>query len=214
MALIKCSECGREISDTAKICPHCGYKTAYAQKNEQAKTIMHMSLIVNLICISLYIIGAILFFSGISKLDDYGYSFFSDNWANSYRDSVVEAGRKGIIGIVLLVIGFCVSIIYAKIIRRLRLNSNNDATSSPVDKKTEIDPEGLSSSPENATPYTAVDEFITISTIPENKQCRGILGKCDMCDTCGPTALCSIPDSNDMYELCLDCINQYMAEIL
>lgn len=26
MALIKCSECGKEISDKAKLCPHCGYK--------------------------------------------------------------------------------------------------------------------------------------------------------------------------------------------
>ena len=24
MALIKCSECGKEISDKAKVCPHCG----------------------------------------------------------------------------------------------------------------------------------------------------------------------------------------------
>ena len=24
MALIKCSECGKEISDTSKICPNCG----------------------------------------------------------------------------------------------------------------------------------------------------------------------------------------------
>lgn len=26
MALIKCKECGKEISDTAKVCPNCGYK--------------------------------------------------------------------------------------------------------------------------------------------------------------------------------------------
>ncbi len=26
MALIKCSECGKEISDTARICPNCGYR--------------------------------------------------------------------------------------------------------------------------------------------------------------------------------------------
>lgn len=26
MALIKCSECGKEISDKAKVCPHCGYE--------------------------------------------------------------------------------------------------------------------------------------------------------------------------------------------
>ena len=29
MALIKCSECGKEISDKAKLCPHCGF-----EKNE------------------------------------------------------------------------------------------------------------------------------------------------------------------------------------
>lgn len=26
MALIKCPECGREVSDTAPTCPHCGYQ--------------------------------------------------------------------------------------------------------------------------------------------------------------------------------------------
>lgn len=26
MALVKCMECSKEISDTAKTCPHCGYK--------------------------------------------------------------------------------------------------------------------------------------------------------------------------------------------
>lgn len=26
MALIKCSECKKEISSTAKVCPHCGFK--------------------------------------------------------------------------------------------------------------------------------------------------------------------------------------------
>lgn len=32
MALIKCNECGKEISDKAKKCPHCG--TKYKSKNE------------------------------------------------------------------------------------------------------------------------------------------------------------------------------------
>ena len=27
MALIKCKECGNEISSSAKTCPHCGVKT-------------------------------------------------------------------------------------------------------------------------------------------------------------------------------------------
>ena len=32
MALIKCSECGKEISDTAKTCPHCGTITEHQKE--------------------------------------------------------------------------------------------------------------------------------------------------------------------------------------
>lgn len=32
MALIKCNECGKEMSDNAKICPHCGCPLAVAKK--------------------------------------------------------------------------------------------------------------------------------------------------------------------------------------
>lgn len=35
MALIKCNECGKEISDKAKVCPHCGYEMQ--KKNKQVK---------------------------------------------------------------------------------------------------------------------------------------------------------------------------------
>lgn len=34
MALIRCRECSRDISDTAKACPHCGY--ANKAKNKKA----------------------------------------------------------------------------------------------------------------------------------------------------------------------------------
>ena len=34
MALDNCPDCGREISATAKVCPHCGGKTRYANKVE------------------------------------------------------------------------------------------------------------------------------------------------------------------------------------
>ena len=36
MALIKCVECGKEISDKAKTCPNCGY--AYKQEIKMTKT--------------------------------------------------------------------------------------------------------------------------------------------------------------------------------
>lgn len=37
MALIKCPECGKEISDTATTCPHCGTITQH-QKDLNAKS--------------------------------------------------------------------------------------------------------------------------------------------------------------------------------
>ena len=37
MALISCPECGREISDKAPACPHCGAPTKVADKNEEER---------------------------------------------------------------------------------------------------------------------------------------------------------------------------------
>ena len=38
MALIKCTECGHEISSSAKCCPNCGCKTVFQKRNEQQWT--------------------------------------------------------------------------------------------------------------------------------------------------------------------------------
>ncbi len=35
MALIKCKECNKDVSDTAKICPHCGFDLEQSRKHEQ-----------------------------------------------------------------------------------------------------------------------------------------------------------------------------------
>lgn len=42
MALVKCKECGKELSDKAKICPHCGYRK---QKTITKKTILTFSVL-------------------------------------------------------------------------------------------------------------------------------------------------------------------------
>ena len=38
MALIRCPECGKEISDSAQVCPNCGCKTELGNQNEIMKT--------------------------------------------------------------------------------------------------------------------------------------------------------------------------------
>ena len=35
MALIECKECGKQISDSAKTCPNCGCKTAFAENSSK-----------------------------------------------------------------------------------------------------------------------------------------------------------------------------------
>ena len=58
MALIKCSECGKEISDKATSCPNCGCPTKFAsekatQKNENTIVILFflgISSLVGIVC--------------------------------------------------------------------------------------------------------------------------------------------------------------------
>ncbi len=53
MAIIKCKECGAEISDKAKVCPKCGAPIREEETNEQ------------IFIIILLAVGAILFFVGL-----------------------------------------------------------------------------------------------------------------------------------------------------
>ena len=52
MALIKCNECGKEISDKAKVCPHCGIKC----KNENDVKVFPTSVMFILIVIFVAVI--------------------------------------------------------------------------------------------------------------------------------------------------------------
>ena len=50
MALIKCSECGKEIGDTIAQCPHCGYRIK--KKNPINKKMLIVSVvIVVMVCV-------------------------------------------------------------------------------------------------------------------------------------------------------------------
>lgn len=58
MALIKCSECDKEISENAKTCPHCGAKH---ETEEQKQTRIIAGVVIGIISILLFLSG----FSGI-----------------------------------------------------------------------------------------------------------------------------------------------------
>ncbi len=62
MALIKCNECGKEISDTAETCPSCGKKN---NMNQEA------TMGVKIICFLIPIVGFIIFAINISTKPKY-----------------------------------------------------------------------------------------------------------------------------------------------
>lgn len=68
MALIKCPECGKEISDTARKCPNCGFKAKNINKNGGKKVVIISSVVFLSL---LFIIGIIYLNSNTKKNEVY-----------------------------------------------------------------------------------------------------------------------------------------------
>lgn len=173
MALIKCTECGKEISDSAKMCPHCGNETEHAKTIANAKLVATRHLVQTITAFIIEIIGVILFLSGQSALSEDGISFFSMEWLESNYSSTRAAGIRALIGFTLMVTCILVVIIARKF---------------------------------------AACEINEIACSNDTYREHTISGKCDLCDTQGPTAFCRIPDLAGEYELCRTCMDEYAAE--
>lgn len=65
MALIKCKECHKEISDTVRFCPHCGYKMSKKSnfsKKMLTKIKSNKKIIIILALILIVLIGGLIFY--------------------------------------------------------------------------------------------------------------------------------------------------------
>lgn len=58
MALIKCPECGKEVSDTTKKCVHCGYRLTRNQRYAEIK-LTHIISVIGVIGITMLILSFI-----------------------------------------------------------------------------------------------------------------------------------------------------------
>ncbi len=67
MALIKCKECGKEFSDTARVCPHCGYNPFFQQEQRINTSKKKSKIVAGLLCFFLWGIGAHEFYLGSAK---------------------------------------------------------------------------------------------------------------------------------------------------
>ena len=88
MALIRCIECNKEISDSAETCPHCGMKTNHGQKVAQDKKLA----ISVLFAFGFFILGMVLFISGSSFIKEYTSSYWGEYlWEEGYWTEDSEA---------------------------------------------------------------------------------------------------------------------------
>lgn len=102
MALIKCRECGNEISSRAESCPHCGAKTRFGMNESERKQNSTLSVILTLISV----VGTILFVSGLvtmmGDINQYHNSWYGGyNYKSPLTDHEMGVIMKMIFGLAI-----------------------------------------------------------------------------------------------------------------
>lgn len=78
MAMMKCSECGREISDKAKVCPGCGAETEAGRNAEEQKKQDIIQYIDTTLCVLAIIAGLVLLIWGmVDLIPDLGNGYYT-----------------------------------------------------------------------------------------------------------------------------------------
>lgn len=126
MALIRCRECGREISSTAEMCPQCGARTRYGRTVAESKQVSSTATTYIVIASIVSIIGVILIISSfVTMIGD--IHEYNNSWYNGYNyKSPLSDHEMGVV--IRLVVGIVLDIVAAGFIGFIRTyNSNNDA---------------------------------------------------------------------------------------
>ena len=108
MALIKCPECGKEISDSAKQCIHCGF---VIHPHSTGKKVGKIFLIIGIISV----LGSLIYEMSTAdeRLRLTAYAVTHNNYyPTSYYISSFFAGFAANGGIVLAVIGIIILIVF------------------------------------------------------------------------------------------------------
>lgn len=88
MAMIKCPECGQEISDESKVCIHCGYNFRKPQKKK--KWILIVGIIIMLIAIAMAI-GMKTINANQGYYDDNKWGTTKDEIKEKYGDDITQS---------------------------------------------------------------------------------------------------------------------------
>lgn len=114
MALIKCPECGKEISNSAKVCPHCGYKQKKLDiaKHKKISTYILIIGILLFVCTIIWTIST----SDQDLAIRAGYYFGNATSASEWRDYQTRSTIREIIGDIGIC-AFIVGVVYKIVIK-------------------------------------------------------------------------------------------------
>lgn len=90
MALIKCPECGKEVSDKASACPNCGYRISHPEK---AAAIIKYAK-VGMICL-LAVVAIIVLYKVVSKVHSPFEKFSPEMTKEEVHKKFGEPNRTG-----------------------------------------------------------------------------------------------------------------------
>lgn len=113
MALNKCPECGKEVSDKASVCVHCGYTLKAVKTNEKRNYII-------MLCSMIILVIAIIAFNYFTKRYGILYALY---FYDSNRDSItfgVKCGKYiSMAGIVISIVTFLLNTIQILIYKNI-----------------------------------------------------------------------------------------------
>ncbi len=129
MALVKCEECGKEISSSAEVCPNCGCPTSLGKERERQKREEEEKKKGQIPTIVLSVISLVLWIMAIysySQLDDY------DFYAVKYYNEITDDYAK-VIFLVVFALAIDIGCFIGKMIRKRAKEKEFDTSWTPMD---------------------------------------------------------------------------------
>lgn len=132
MALVRCKECGKEISGSAETCPHCGCKTAHGQVVVQNKT-WGMQLLIHIACVAiglfLVLCNAGTFFELLDKWEYINKYWYETSFLEYLSDKEQMAVFwKMVFGSVMLIGGIVDAVVvYMKLVNNTKASQPHES---------------------------------------------------------------------------------------
>lgn len=115
MALVKCPECGREVSDSAETCPSCGHPIKQGDPDQARRASFRSGAIMGLIGALSFLLLTVLLTTGSFNKPSEGTADVSVSVESGQNPALAVAGYFAVVGVTVL---FLVALLFAKRLKK------------------------------------------------------------------------------------------------